>query len=222
MAKSKLSLGFYKWNRRLHLYFGVFICPFLVIFAVSTVMLNHRIRFTPSETVETTSVEIPDELIANVRDKELLAKMSNPEKIAARKALGAHLLAELELEGEWGAGGFVQPNGTTRVGATVPGMMTNYVINVETKQAEKTVKRHNLFETMRYLHMNPGPHRHPVWIGTKMWGWIADSTVYLTIFLSLSGIYLWYMVKAERKTGLLFMGAGCVSFVAILYALVFA
>ena len=39
--KSWMGKGFYRWLRQLHLYFGVFICPFLLIFAVSTIMLNH-------------------------------------------------------------------------------------------------------------------------------------------------------------------------------------
>ena len=51
-------------------------------------------------------------------------------------------------------------------------------------------------------------------------GWIADATVYLTLFLTLSGVYMWAVLKVERKSGLLFMGAGCVSFGVILYALV--
>ena len=57
--KSWMGKGFYRWLRQLHLYFGVFICPFLLIFAVSTIMLNHQIRFTAEEEVRSVSVAIP-------------------------------------------------------------------------------------------------------------------------------------------------------------------
>ena len=110
--------------------------------------------------------------------------------------------------------------GKTVLMATRPGQTTRVIVDLVQQEAEIGVQRHNLFETMRYLHLNPGPHRHPVWIGTKIWGWIADATVYLTLFLTLSGVYMWAVLKVERKAGLLFMGAGCVSFGVILYALV--
>ena len=217
--KSWMGKGFYRWNRQLHLYFGIFICPFLLIFAVSTIMLNHRIRFTPEEKVTPVPVSIPEEIVARVNDPEVLAGMSKAEKAVARRALADHLLGAFDLGGEVAAFGFVK-KGKTSLGSTRPGQTTRVIVDLVQQEAEVVVQTHNLFETMRYLHLNPGPHRHPVWIGTKIWGWIADATVYLTLFLTLSGIYMWYVLKVERKSGLLFMGAGCVSFCAILYALV--
>jgi hypothetical protein len=59
----------------------------------------------------------------------------------------------------------------------------------------------------------------PNWFFSKLWGIIADTTVYLTFFLSISGIYMWAVIKAEKKIGLIMLGAGCLSFVGIMYAL---
>ena len=43
MNKTRIfSVGFYQWTRQLHLYLGLFICPFILLFAVSTIFLNHR------------------------------------------------------------------------------------------------------------------------------------------------------------------------------------
>jgi hypothetical protein len=44
--------------------------------------------------------------------------------------------------------------------------------------------------------------------------------VYLLLLLSATGIYLWTVLKAQRRTGLLFLGAGALSFVAIVVAIV--
>ena len=33
---------FYAWTRDLHLYLGLFLCPFLLVFAGSTLLLNHN------------------------------------------------------------------------------------------------------------------------------------------------------------------------------------
>ncbi len=37
---------------------------------------------------------------------------------------------------------------------------------------------------------------------TRLWSWLADATVYLILFLSATGIYLWSVIRAERKAGL--------------------
>jgi len=56
-------------------------------------------------------------------------------------------------------------------------------------------------------------------MGTTTWGWVADATVYITLLLTLSGIYLWVLVREERKAGIVVLGAGAVSFVAVLSVL---
>ena len=33
---------FYLWIRNLHLYFGLFVIPLVLVFAISTMMLNHN------------------------------------------------------------------------------------------------------------------------------------------------------------------------------------
>ena len=99
--KSWMGKGFYRWNRQLHLYFGVFICPFLLIFAVSTIMLNHQIRFTAEEEVTPVPVAIPEEIVARVNDPAVLAGMDKAEKAAARRALADHLLASLIWVARW-------------------------------------------------------------------------------------------------------------------------
>ena len=166
--KSWMGKGFYRWNRQLHLYFGVFICPFLLIFAVSTIMLNHQIRFTAEAEVTPVPVAIPEEIVARVNDPAVLAGMDKAEKAAARRALADHLLGEFDLGGEVAALGFVK-KGKTVLRSTRPGQTTRVIVDLVQQEAEIVVQRHNLFETMRYLHLNPGPHRHSVWIGTKIW-----------------------------------------------------
>jgi hypothetical protein len=49
---------------------------------------------------------------------------------------------------------------------------------------------------------------------------MADATVYLVLFISFSGIYLWYVLRAERAVGLLLLGAGALSFFGMAYALI--
>jgi hypothetical protein len=69
----------------------------------------------------------------------------------------------------------------------------------------------------------PGPHNANIrgnWPFTRLWGWLADTTVYLLLFLSATGVYLWTALRAERRAGLVVLGAGALSFAVIVAALV--
>ena len=56
------------------------------------------------------------------------------------------------------------------------------------------------------------------WFYMKVWRWMADATVYLILFISVSGIYLWYVLRAERKVGFILLFAGTLSFFVMAYA----
>jgi hypothetical protein len=57
------------------------------------------------------------------------------------------------------------------------------------------------------------------WFYMRAWRWLADATVYLVLFVSLSGIYLWYVLRAERAVGLVLLLAGGITFFGMAYAL---
>ena len=52
----------------------------------------------------------------------------------------------------------------------------------------------------------------------RMWRLGADATVYLLLFITVSGIYLWAALKAERRVGLLLLLAGAGTFWGLVYA----
>jgi hypothetical protein len=191
---------FYDWTRLLHFYFGLFISPFLVIFSVSTIMLNHGWKPVPQELVSTVSVQIDESL----KGAQLVSDLTR----------------QLDLRGEVVGNGKLRDNKTSFF-VMRPGATRRVVVDMATRQAEITFKTFGFFDTLRYLHMNPGPHKPSNWFFGKMWGWLADTTVYLTLFLTVSGIYMWVVLKAERRIGLLALGAGCLSFGATTYALLF-
>jgi hypothetical protein len=79
-----------------------------------------------------------------------------------------------------------------------------------------------LLESVAYLHKMPGPHNAELrgnWFWIWLWRWLADWTVYLLLFISASGLYLWFAIKAERQIGLGLLAAGAVCFAACVYVL---
>ena len=47
---------------------------------------------------------------------------------------------------------------------------------------------------------------------------LADATAYLTLFITVSGIYLWVALKAERRVGIVLVLAGAITFWGLVYA----
>ena len=87
------AINFYQWTRQLHLYLGLFICPFIVLFAVSTIYLNHVWRPVPSGDKTTHPIQIPEGV----------------EKMALVK----NVMQQLNLTGEVIGRGNVRNNKTT-------------------------------------------------------------------------------------------------------------
>jgi hypothetical protein len=80
----------------------------------------------------------------------------------------------------------------------------------------------NLWESLSYLHKIPGPHNVAIrgnWLGTRVWRVLADATIYLLLFISLSGVYLWWAIKAERRIGLTLLTAGAVTLFGLIFAI---
>ncbi len=188
----------YRWNRQLHLYLGIVASPLLLIFAITTILLNHGV--TPSPLIQDATVSVV-----------LEEGLEGP-------ALVESVLAQLDLTGEVVGRGQVR-NGKTTIRVAKPGNAKIINVDVESQEAVISDRVFGLMDTLRYLHLNPGPHKSPSWIFSRMWGWVADSTVYITLFLTVTGIYLWSVLRSEQKAGLIALGSGAFAFVTILYSL---
>jgi hypothetical protein len=104
----------------------------------------------------------------------------------------------------------------------VPGRETTVDLNTESGSAVVTERTKGAWDAVVYLHKMPGPHNVNIrmnWFYIRVWKWLADATVYLLLFISISGVYLWTALRAERGIGLALLGAGAFSFFGIVYAL---
>ncbi len=188
----------YRWSRQLHLYLGIAVSPLLLVFAISTIFLNHGVTPKPVEERSTVLLELDEELRG--------------------PALVESVTSQLGLTGEV-VGRGQERNGKTVIRVAKPGNAKIITVDLEKSEALIVNRSFGLLDTLRYLHLNPGPHKHPDWVFSKLWGWVADTTVYITLLLTLTGLYLWAVLKTERRAGLVALGTGAFAFVAILYAL---
>ena len=208
--KASVERTAYRWTRDLHLYFGLFISPFVIAFAVSVFFLNHA----KIDTSAATSVAI-------VRDVQIPAGM---EALRGRAAVdrARDIVVQVGVTGEIGFVRYVPTEQRYVIPVSRPGVETIVDVDVAKRTVAVSRRRTGVLESLAYLHKSPGPHNADLrgnWFWTRAWRWMADGTVYLVLFVSATGLYLWLAIKAERRLGLALLGAGAVSFIGFLYAL---
>jgi hypothetical protein len=200
----------YRWIRDLHLYFGLFISPFILLFAASVFYLNHAKLIVGT---------LPAETYRDLRIPDGFDRLKGREAVERARVI----LPQVEAAGEIGFLRYVAKDRHLIFPVARAGVETMVDVDLNTRSA--TVKRRttSLWESLAYLHKMPGPHNVAIrgnWIGTQVWRWFADTTVYLLLFISLSGLYLWWAIKAERRIGFALLTGGAVTFFGLIYAVI--
>src|SRR6185503_11568443 len=197
--------GFYRLIRDLHLYLGLFSTPFVLVFAISVFFLVHT--WLPKIGSETSTARVVSALPLAVNLQTLSGR---PLMDALKPAL-----EKAEVHGEVGFVRHLVKEEKLIIPVTIPGREMIVTINLASRDATIVTRETGLAEALVTLHKFPGPHGPGIrmnWFYMKAWRWMADATVYLILFVSVTGIYLWYMLRAERKVGLILLFAGALSF----------
>ncbi len=203
----------YRVLRDLHLYLGLFVSPFVLLFAFSVFFLVHA--WLPKASPAGAARVATD-----------LALDSRLEQLSGRPLIDA-LRPTLDGAGVRGEVGWVQHLANERryiIPVSVPGRITKVVLDVEKRQASIEERNTGLADAIVVLHKSPGPHLVGMrmnWFFMHVWWWLSDATVYLLLFTTVSGIYLWYVLRSDRKPGFAVLTAGAVSFFSIVYALLY-
>ena len=201
----------YRWLRDLHLYLGLFVSPFILLFAASVFYLNHGTLIPgggpPSETYR--DLTIPDGF----------------DRLKGREAVdrARSILPQVGVAGEIGYLRYVAKDRHLIFPVTRAGSEATVDVDLDARTATVARRPMNLWESVSYLHKMPGPHNVALrgnWAGTQVWRVFADATIYLLLFISLSGVYLWWAIKAERRVGVALLAGGAVTFFGLIYAIV--
>jgi hypothetical protein len=203
---------FYRLIRDLHLCLGLFVSPFVLVFAISVFFLVHS--WLPRITSETSTTRI----VSALPLPGDLQKLSGRPLIDALKPT----LEKADVRGEVGFVRHMVKEEKLIIPVTIPGREITLNISLASGDATIVTRETGLADALVVLHKSPGQHGPGIrmnWFFMKAWRWMADATVYLILFISVSGIYLWYVLRAERKVGLILLFAGALSFFGMAYAL---
>jgi hypothetical protein len=202
---------FYLITRDLHLYVGLFLSPFVLLFAVSVFYLVHALANRPAPGAFDQSRTVGIALPADI------ARLEGRARVDALRPL----LEQLDVQGEIDFVRHIAKEGRLIVPVRLPDRDTTVAIDYEHQTATVTTREHSLGDAVVYLHKMPGPHNADLRGNSRLirlWRIGADATAYLLLFVTISGIYLWVVLRAERRVGLLFLLAGAVTFWGLVYA----
>jgi hypothetical protein len=204
---------FYRVTRDLHLYAGLFVSPFVVLFAISVFALVH-----PSGSAPATSAVRPVRPVRNLQVPAGVENLSGRARVDAVRSL----LDQAHVRGEIGFIRYSPNEHLLSIPVSVPGRETTFDLDLETRIATITERDTGIEDVLILLHKAPGPHLADIrmnWFPMLVWRWLADATVYLVLFISMSGIYLWAVLRSERRVGIAMLIAGAVCFLGMVYAI---
>jgi hypothetical protein len=195
---------YYALVRAFHIYAGLFISPFILIFCISVLAFNH-----PEFLNRINPVQSSHEI--KVRLDSIPFDTTNLRTARA-------LIRDLKIKGEID---FINKN-DSQISFPVnkPGLKTLIAVNTKSDSVVIVQRKEGAVRAMNYLHIMPGQHNAAMRgnsVFMKIWKITADAVVYLLLLLLLSGVYLWYVPESERRAGMYSLVLGLLLFAGLLY-----
>lgn len=194
-----ISITVSRMVRRIHMYLGLFLVPWLFMYAASTAVMNHR------EFVQSLYSSKQPQM---VRERELDYGREFPAE-AKREQIAEAILADLGLEGAHRvSGGNGKPLLIDRQHALAPRRIT------WNQSTGKIVIEKQAFRSAAFLermHRRRGyQHTYPL---EDAWAFSVDLAVTAMVFWCLSGLWLWWELRPTRLWGTVCAMSGLTLFV---------
>ena len=196
----------YRVIRTIHLYSGLIVGTYIIMYAFTGFVMLHPDWF-PGGEEETTR-----QLVSSIA-KNLSGELGQRE----RRTLSYRLARELDLRGRPEEPKREQ-DATWTFSYRRPGTREMLRVTPGSENVELTLREGGFAPTMRNLH-----HLHGYEGGLRffLWGFFLDAVSAAMIFFSLSGIYLWYVLKRERRLGWIVLGSSTAYVVGSIFYLFF-
>lgn len=178
-----------RWMRRLHLYSGLFLAPWMVIYGLSALLLNHNAQFR-----EWLGLEPPTWKL--VRQLDWRPGMDAPHE---PRELALQMLSAAGLEGAWR---FIGQPRAERLQVLRLSGSGNYRLTWERRTGRIRIEHQSpssLVRFVHFLHFRAGyGWTRPAYVA---WAVAVDAVAAGILFWVLSGVYLWWRQPRVRVFG---------------------
>ena len=187
-----------RWMRALHLYTGLFLVPWMTVYAVSAFCLNHKEWFTEGLGLA--------QNWENVQEVEFTPGPGFPQTPAEQAVL---ILRHVDLDGPHTIMGTPDANQLVLIRLCATG---HYRVSWFPRRSRVVVDRFqpaSFYSVVNAFHFQ---HSYRPYFAHWAWAFIVDATTTSTILWVISGIYLWARRPRRRLLGGLCLIAGTVLF----------
>lgn len=195
-----------KLIRRTHLFLALFLTPWVLMYALSTIAMHHRALFTGAH-------ERIDPGYEMIREE---AYTPSPAHDAPPQVVAQQILQDLDLEGAFTVRGSLS-EGTLTILRNRP--IGSYRITYETTPGVLRLERQH-FETtyfLEMLHRRRG-YQQAFW-ANDLWAFVVDGVIVSILLWAATGLWMWWELARTRKLGALCLGAGAALFLLFLLLL---
>ena len=187
--------------RRTHLYLGMLLIPWLLVFGLSTLIFNHPDTFKPLRPADPQFVPLWEKdytLSEPLRDGNL--------RDVAQSILDAHA-----LRGAFG----VEQKGR-KLNIFVQNFMApkRLTFDLDQHKLRAEEKKFAWVEVLQRLHFRAGYNGTGPW--ANVWPLIVDVFCLSMLMWILTGLYLWWKIRVSRAWGWVTIGAGMGTIVVLL------
>jgi hypothetical protein len=189
------------WNRKIHIYFGLYFLLFIWLFALSGLVLNHNWDFTQFYQTEEKRVSTHVITVPPAPDDPRIARA---------------LATQLGLRGEINVSARSEemPD-VLKFQVARAGMAYQVSADLKKASAEVVQRGPGGWRMLQSLHTFSGVSirdeaRQRSWGPTWLWVIAMDALAIGLLAMVGTGLYLWWQLRARRATGLAALGAGVV------------
>ena len=177
-----------KLIRRTHMYLALFLTPWLIVYALSGLVLNHAKLFLRPDG----QLALPFE---KVEERDYKAAFSAD---ADARMIGAQVLEDLGLSGTFNTQGSPQH---PKLIINRNGAFAIHRITYFREQGRLLVEKQPL-RTPTFLNRTHFRHGYEQpFVAQKVWAFVVDLVVVALLFWVLSGVWMWWEIKPARLWG---------------------
>lgn len=193
-------MTFLHFVRRTHLYMGLFLLPWVIMFGASSIPINHNTGPEQARWVLLSEHQFDAEV---------------PPAGADLRPLGREMMRTAGLDG----GYFVNRANPRQVNVNHPNFLQPVRIVYQADQRRLVAERRELtFRTfITNLHTRGGFDLDGFW--DSVWAFSIDVVSVALILWIASGVYMWWRLPSTRSWGWVALAAGAVCFAVIIVSL---
>ena len=199
-------MSFSKILRRSHMYLALFLMPWMLMYTLSTFVMNHRDTF-----IEMLGGEKPNWVFESQQQYDGAFSLE-----ADRNDIAQQILSDLRMDGRHRVGGNLE-SGKITIDRNDPLTPRRITFHAETRQVlvERRLSTPNTW--LEQMHRRRDFNSD--YMVDDSWAVSVDIVILAMVFWVLSGLWMWWEVKLTRRMGSIVAIAGAGLFIMFIMAI---